>query len=53
MNLDQFRTMMTLAEDAEGRTVLPVPDPTVERIFGGQVMAQLIAAARRPDRPKW
>ena len=52
MNLDQFRTMMTLAEDAEGRTVLPVPDPTVERIFGGQIMAQLIAAAAPPGSPK-
>jgi acyl-CoA thioesterase II len=45
MKLDQFRAMMTLGEDAGGRTVLPVPDPNVERIFGGQIMAQLIAAA--------
>lgn len=52
MNLDQFRTMMTFAEDAEGRTVLPVPDPTVERIFGGQIMAQLIAAAAPPGSSK-
>src|SRR5271163_542192 len=52
MNVDQFRTMMTLAEDAEGRTVLPVPDPTVERIFGGQIMAQLIAAAAPPGSSK-
>lgn len=34
MNVDQFRAMMILAQDAEGRTVLPVPDPSVERIFG-------------------
>jgi len=52
MNVDQFRTMMTLAQDAEGRTVLPVPDPTVERIFGGQLMAQLIAAAAPPGSSK-
>ncbi|MDT7760480.1 MAG: hypothetical protein QOH27_6378, partial [Mycobacterium sp.] len=25
MNFDQFRAMMTLAQDAEGRTVLTVP----------------------------
>jgi acyl-CoA thioesterase II len=52
MNLDQFRTMMTLDEDAEGRTVLPVPDRSVERIFGGQIMAQLIAAAAPPGSSK-
>jgi acyl-CoA thioesterase II len=52
MNIDQFRAMMTLAEDTEGRTVLPVPDPNVERIFGGQIMAQLIAAAAPPGSSK-
>ncbi|MDT5118041.1 MAG: acyl-CoA thioesterase [Mycobacterium sp.] len=52
MNIDQFRTMMTLSEDSEGRTVLPVPDPSVERIFGGQMMAQLIAAAAPPGSSK-
>jgi acyl-CoA thioesterase-2 len=52
MNIDQFRAMMTLAEDSEGRTVLPVPDPNVERIFGGQIMAQLIAAAAPPGSSK-
>jgi acyl-CoA thioesterase-2 len=52
MNLDQFRAMMTLGDDAEGRTVLPVPDPNVERIFGGQIMAQLIAAAAPPGSSK-
>jgi acyl-CoA thioesterase-2 len=45
MNLEQFRTMLTVGSDADDRTVLPVPDPGVERIFGGQIMAQLIAAA--------
>ena len=48
MKLDQFRAMLTLGDDTEGRTVLPVPDPSVERIFGGQIMAQLIAAAAPP-----
>jgi acyl-CoA thioesterase II len=52
MNIDQFHAMMTLAEDTEGRTVLPVPDPSVERIFGGQMMAQLIAAAAPPGSSK-
>jgi acyl-CoA thioesterase II len=32
--------------------VLPVPDPNVERIFGGQIMAQLIAAAAPPGSSK-
>ncbi|MDT5009222.1 MAG: acyl-CoA thioesterase [Mycobacterium sp.] len=52
MNRDQFHAMLTLAEDADGRTVLPVPDPGVERIFGGQIMAQLIVAAAPPDSSK-
>jgi acyl-CoA thioesterase-2 len=52
MNIDQFHAMMTLGDDAEGRTVLPVPDPNVERIFGGQIMAQLIAAAAPPGSSK-
>lgn len=52
MNLDQFRAMLALSDDTEGRTVLPVPDPSVERIFGGQIMAQLIAAAAPPGSAK-
>ena len=52
MNIDQFRAMMALSGDAHGRTVLPVPDPSVERIFGGQMMAQLIAAAAPPGASK-
>jgi acyl-CoA thioesterase-2 len=52
MNLDQFRAMMTLGDDAEGRTMLPVPDRNVERIFGGQIMAQLIGAAAPPGSSK-
>jgi acyl-CoA thioesterase-2 len=52
MNIDQFRAMMTLTDDANGRTVLPVPNPDVERIFGGQIMAQLIAAAAPPGSSK-
>jgi acyl-CoA thioesterase-2 len=52
MNIEQFRAMLTLGEDAEGRTVLSVPDPDAERIFGGQIMAQLIAAAAPPGSSK-
>lgn len=52
MNLDQFRAMLTLGDDTDGRTVLPVPDPGVERIFGGQIMAQLIVAAAPPGSAK-
>jgi acyl-CoA thioesterase II len=52
MKIEQFRAMTTLAEDSEGRTVLPVPDPSVERIFGGQIMAQLITAAAPPGSSK-
>jgi len=52
MKLDQFRAMLTLGDDTEGRTVLPVPDPSVERIFGGQIMAQLIVAAAPPGSAK-
>lgn len=52
MNLDRFRAMLTLGDDTEGRTVLPVPDPGAERIFGGQIMAQLIAAAAPPGSSK-
>jgi acyl-CoA thioesterase II len=52
MKPDQFRDMLTLGEDAEGRTILPVPDASVERIFGGQIMAQLIAAAAPPGSTK-
>jgi acyl-CoA thioesterase II len=54
MNLDQFRAMLTLGGDTDGRTVLPVPvpDPSAERIFGGQIMAQLIVAAAPPGSAK-
>ena len=52
MNLDQFRAMTTLGDDAEGRTVLRALDPNVERIFGGQIMAQLIAATAPPGSRK-
>jgi acyl-CoA thioesterase II len=45
MNLEQLRAVLDLESDAEGRTVLPIADPTGERIFGGQILAQLIAAA--------
>jgi acyl-CoA thioesterase II len=49
MNIDQFRAVLDLGRDGHGRTVLPVAHEHAERIFGGQIMAQLVAAAG-PDR---
>jgi acyl-CoA thioesterase-2 len=45
MNLKQFRAVLDVESDAGGRTVLPAAEPAGERIFGGQILAQLIAAA--------
>jgi acyl-CoA thioesterase-2 len=45
MNAEQFRTILQLGQDGDGRTVLPVLDPASDRVFGGQMLAQLIAAA--------
>jgi acyl-CoA thioesterase-2 len=45
MNLKQFRAVLDLGSELGGRTVLPVSNPTGEQIFGGQILAQLIAAA--------
>jgi acyl-CoA thioesterase-2 len=45
MNLEQFRTVLDIGEDSDGRTVLPVADPNSERVFGGQLLAQLVACA--------
>ena len=45
MNLQQFRAILDLGSDAEGRTMLPAAEPAGQRIFGGQILAQLIAAA--------
>jgi acyl-CoA thioesterase-2 len=52
MNLQQFQTMLNLDADGSGRTVLPVPNPDSDRVFGGQLLAQLIAAAEEsgPDK---
>jgi acyl-CoA thioesterase II len=49
MNADQFRAMLNLGRDGDGRTVLPVAHGNAERIFGGQMLAQLVAAVA-PDR---
>ena len=43
MNLEQFRTMLNIGEDSDGRTILPVADPNSQQIFGGQILAQLRA----------
>jgi acyl-CoA thioesterase len=45
MNLKQFCAVLEPESDAGGRTVLPAAHPTAEQIFGGQILAQLIAAA--------
>jgi acyl-CoA thioesterase II len=45
MNLRQFCAILDLGSNAEGRTVLPTAEPAGQRIFGGQILAQLIAAA--------
>ena len=45
MNLKQFRALLDLGSDAQGRTVLPAAEAAGQRIFGGQIMAQLVAAA--------
>jgi acyl-CoA thioesterase-2 len=45
MNLDQFRTMLDIRNDGDGHTVLPVADPNSQQIFGGQILAQLVACA--------
>jgi acyl-CoA thioesterase II len=48
MNIDQFRAVLDLGQDGDGRTVLPVAHEHAERIFGGQILAQLVAAVA-PD----
>jgi acyl-CoA thioesterase II len=45
VNAVQFMAFLALAPDGHGRTVLPVPDQSAARVFGGQLLAQLIAAA--------
>jgi acyl-CoA thioesterase II len=52
MNLEQFRALLDVEPDAHGRNVLPVIDATSERVFGGQILAQLIAAAAPPGSAK-
>jgi len=52
MNLTQFRAMLDLGEAVEGNTLLPVLNPAGERVFGGQMLAQLIVAAAPPGSSK-
>ncbi|WP_067662452.1 acyl-CoA thioesterase [Nocardia miyunensis] len=47
MNLTRFRTMLDIGRDDSGRVVLPVLDRDAERVFGGQLLAQLITATQR------
>jgi acyl-CoA thioesterase-2 len=52
MNADQFRALLEFREGYAGRIVLPVHDPDAARVFGGQMLAQLIAAAAPADSGK-
>jgi acyl-CoA thioesterase II len=45
MNLEQFRIVLGIEKDSEGRAVLPIADPSAQQIFGGQILAQLVANA--------
>jgi acyl-CoA thioesterase-2 len=45
MNLEQFHTILDIGRRGEERTVLPVAERAGEQIFGGQILAQLVAAA--------
>jgi acyl-CoA thioesterase II len=45
MNLEQFRTMLDIAHRGDEPIVLPVTEPEGQQIFGGQILAQLVAAA--------
>jgi acyl-CoA thioesterase-2 len=45
MNLEQFRTMLDIGHSSDGRTVLPVANANSQQIFGGQILAQLVACA--------
>ncbi|MFZ3316366.1 acyl-CoA thioesterase, partial [Mycobacterium sp.] len=49
INGDQFRAMLDLGRDGDGRTILPVAHGDAERIFGGQMLAQLVAGVE-PER---
>jgi len=44
MNLEQFRSILDIESRGDERTVLPVANPAGEQIFGGQILAQLVAA---------
>jgi acyl-CoA thioesterase II len=45
MNLEQFRTVLDIGKGGDGHIVLPVADQNSERVFGGQILAQLVACA--------
>lgn len=44
MNLEQFRAILDIECRGDDRTVLPVAERSGEQIFGGQILAQLVAA---------
>jgi acyl-CoA thioesterase II len=48
VNHEQFLRLLELTRDDGGRLVLPAGDPAAARIYGGQLLAQLIVAATPP-----
>jgi acyl-CoA thioesterase II len=45
VNAGEFLAILDVASDGAGRYVLPVADPAAGRVFGGQMLAQVIWAA--------
>jgi acyl-CoA thioesterase-2 len=52
LNDERFLALLDLTRDDDGRIVLPTGDPKAARVFGGQLLAQLIAAAVPPGSGK-
>jgi acyl-CoA thioesterase-2 len=52
MNPGQFLRLLEVTRDDDGRLVLPAGNPAAARIYGGQLLAQLIVAATPPGAGK-
>lgn len=52
MNLDQFRAMLTLGDDTDGRTVLPVPDRAWSGYSADRSWLSSSWPPHRRDRPR-
>jgi acyl-CoA thioesterase-2 len=48
MNHEEFLPLLEVTRDDGGRLVLPAGNPAAARIYGGQLLAQLIVAATPP-----